>query len=89
MVDGQAVSLYTLTNEHGFEVAITSFGGAVVSLKAPDRDGQFGDVVLGYETLEEYVRNPRYSPNHPNFPNTILRPGETYKHISVYRFSCD
>jgi aldose 1-epimerase len=59
-VDDQNVSLYTLTNEHGFEVAITDYGGAVVALKAPDRDGVFGDVVLGFETLEEYVRNPRY-----------------------------
>ena len=58
--DGQTVSLYTLTNERGFEVSITNYGGAVVSLKAPDRRGEFADVVLGYETLEEYVRNPRY-----------------------------
>jgi aldose 1-epimerase len=59
-VDSQAVSVYTLTNEHGFEVSITNYGGAVVSLQAPDRHGEFGDVVLGFETLEEYVRNPRY-----------------------------
>jgi len=58
--DGQDVSLYTLTNERGFEVSITNYGGAVVSLKAPDRRGEFADVALGYETLEEYVRNPRY-----------------------------
>lgn len=60
MADGQDVSLYTLTNERGFEVSITNYGGAVVSLLAPDRHGEFADVVLGYETLEEYVRNPRY-----------------------------
>ena len=59
-VEEQTVSLYTLRNEHRFEVAITNYGGAVVSLKAPDRDGSFADVVLGFETLEEYVRNPRY-----------------------------
>jgi aldose 1-epimerase len=59
-VEGQAVSLYTLTNERGFEVAITNYGGAVVALKAPDRNGSFADVVLGFATLEEYVSNPRY-----------------------------
>ena len=58
--DGQEISLYTLTNERGFEVAITNYGGAVVSLKTPDRNGRFGDIVLGYDTLEDYVRNPRY-----------------------------
>lgn len=58
--DGQEVRLYTLTNNHGLEVSITNYGGAVVSLKAPDRNGSFADVVLGFDTLEEYVRNPRY-----------------------------
>ena len=58
--EGRDVSLYTLTNERGFEVSITNYGGAVVSLKTPDRRGAFADVVLGYETLDEYVRNPRY-----------------------------
>ena len=58
--DGQDVSLFTLKNEHGIEIAVTNYGGAVVSLNAPDREGRFADVVLGYETLEEYVRNPRY-----------------------------
>ena len=60
VTDDQEVSLFTLTNERGLEVSITNYGGAVVSLKAPDRKGEFADVVLGYETLEEYVRNPRY-----------------------------
>lgn len=58
--DGQDVSLYTLTNSRGFEVSITNFGGAVVSLKAPDRYGEFADVVLGFETLDQYVNNPQY-----------------------------
>jgi aldose 1-epimerase len=58
--DGRDVNLYTLKNSDGFEVAITNYGGAVVSLLAPDRTGSFGDVVLGFDTLEEYVRNPRY-----------------------------
>ena len=52
--------VYTLTNSLGFEVSITNYGGAITSLKTPDRDGNFGDIVLGFETLEEYVRNPRY-----------------------------
>jgi aldose 1-epimerase len=60
VTDGQDVSLYTLANENGFEVSITNYGGAVVSLKAPDRSGSFADVVLGYETLDDYLRNPRY-----------------------------
>jgi aldose 1-epimerase len=59
-VDEQEVYLYTLRNERGLEVSITNYGGAVVSLKTADRNGSLADVVLGFETLEEYVRNPRY-----------------------------
>ena len=52
--------VYTLTNSLGFEVSVTSYGGAITSLKTPDRNGHFGDIVLGFETLAEYVGNPRY-----------------------------
>ena len=51
---------YTLRNRLGFEVSITNYGGAITSLKTPDRHGNFGDIVLAYETLDDYVRNPRY-----------------------------
>ena len=56
----QQVFLYRLSNDRGVEVSITNYGGTVVSLKAPDRNGEFADVVLGYDTLEDYVTNPRY-----------------------------
>jgi len=52
--------VYTLTNSLGFEASVTNYGGALTSLKTPDRHGFYGDIVLGFETLEEYVRNPRY-----------------------------
>lgn len=58
--DGHEVYLYTLTNPSGMEVCITNYGGAITSLKVPDRKGNLGDVVLGYETLDEYVRHPRF-----------------------------
>jgi len=58
--EGRDVSLYTLQNTDGFQVAITTYGGAVVLLLAPDRKGSFADVVLGFDTLEEYVQNTQY-----------------------------
>lgn len=58
--DGEQVYLFTLSNDHGVVVSITNYGGAVTSILAPDRNGVFGDVVLGYETLDEYRKNPRY-----------------------------
>src|SRR4029450_8487007 len=57
---GAEVFLYTLTNELGYAVSITNYGSAITALKTPDRDGVFGDIVLGFETLDDYVRNPRY-----------------------------
>ena len=48
------VSLYTLTNKNGMEVDITNFGGRIVSIMVPDKDGNFQDVVLGFDTAEKY-----------------------------------
>ena len=54
------LSIFTLTNPLGFEVSVTNYGGAITSLKTPDRDGNAGEIVLGFESLDDYVRNPRY-----------------------------
>ena len=59
--DGKEVSLYTLTNRNGVEAKITNFGGILVSLKVPDRNGHLDDVVLGYDNLSDYTEgNPGY-----------------------------
>ena len=55
--DGTAVDIFTLRNSNGMEARITNYGGIVVSLTAPDRNGKFADVVLGYDTLAQYVEN--------------------------------
>jgi len=56
---GVDVAIYTLTSDSGVSARITPYGGIVVSLEVPDRDGVFGDVVLGFDTLDEYVdHNP-------------------------------
>lgn len=57
---GAEVYRYTLKNEHGYHVSIITYGGAITSLWSPDRTGVFGDIVLGFESLEEYTSNPRY-----------------------------
>ncbi|MGA8491096.1 MAG: aldose epimerase family protein [Terriglobales bacterium] len=58
--DGQPVDLYTLTNKNGMEARITNYGGTVVSLKVPDRNGKLDDVVLGYDNLEGYETGKAY-----------------------------
>ena len=59
-VDGRTVELYTLTNRRGVEAKIITYGGAVVSLKVPDRNGKLEDVVLGYDHLDDYLKGTSY-----------------------------
>jgi aldose 1-epimerase len=67
--DGQSVDLYTLRNLHGVEAKITNYGGILVSLKVPDRNGKFDDVVLGFNDLDTYLKG------HPYFGALIGRYG--------------
>ena len=56
-----SVELFTLTNANGMEVRTMSYGASIVSLRVPDRNGQLGDVVLGFDTFDEYVtKKPPY-----------------------------
>ena len=55
VVNGDTVKLYTLKNQNGLEACITNFGGRVVSLMVPDRDGKLVDVVLGYDNIAQYA----------------------------------
>ena len=57
---GEPVDIYTLRNGKGAEARIMTYGGIVVSLKMPDKDGQFSDVVLGYDDLDSYVKKSPY-----------------------------
>lgn len=55
IIGGDTVKLYTLKNDKGMEVSITNYGGRVVSLVVPDKDGKPTDVVLGYDNIAQYV----------------------------------
>jgi aldose 1-epimerase len=60
MPDGTPVELYTLTNSNGMQAGIITYGGAVVSLTAPDRNGKWGDIVIGMADLPGYLTPPPY-----------------------------
>ncbi len=75
---GEGVELYTLSNSKGVEAAIMNYGGIVISLKAPDRAGRVDDVVLGFDTLDGYLKV------HPYFGAIIGRYGNR---IGKGRFS--
>ena len=57
-IDGKETGLYTLTNAAGMEVCITNFGGRIVSVMVPDRNGKMQDVVLGFDNINDYINVP-------------------------------
>lgn len=65
--DGEQVDLYTLSNPGGVRAGITNYGGILVLLEVPGRDGKVADVTLGFDTLDEYIKG------HPYFGATVGR----------------
>lgn len=54
-IDGKQVDLFTLTNKNGMIAKITNYGGKLVQLLVPDKNGRLGDVVLGYESIDQTI----------------------------------
>lgn len=67
--DGQAVDLVTMTNPNGIEMRVITFGGIIVSMKTPDKNGKLDDIVLGFDKLDGYTKE------HPYFGAIIGRYG--------------
>lgn len=57
-VNGKQTDLYTLRNKNNMEVCVTNFGGRIVSVMVPDKDGQMRDVVLGFDSIQDYISKP-------------------------------
>lgn len=66
---GDSVTLYKLTNTNGISMEVMDYGGIITSLKVPDRQGNMGDVVLGFDNLQQYLDG------HPNFGALVGRYG--------------
>ncbi|GAB2792435.1 galactose mutarotase [Rhabdobacter roseus] len=78
--DGQTADLYTLTNSNGMTVKITNYGGIITHLTAPDREDNYEDVVLGFDSLADYLKG------HPFFGALVGRYGNR---IGQARFTLD
>lgn len=57
-VNGKSTGLYVLKNKNGMEVCVTNFGGRIVSIMAPDKEGKMRDVVLGFDNVKDYMTYP-------------------------------
>ncbi len=72
--DGTQVSQFTLRNANGMEMKVIEYGGIITNLTAPDKDGEFEDIVLGYDSLEAYVaENPFFGALIGRYGNRIAR----------------
>ncbi len=78
--DGKDVFLYTLENKNGLIAKITNYGAIVTSLIVPDKNGKFDDIVLGFDSLQDYLDG------HPYFGAIVGRYGNR---IAKGRFSLD
>ncbi|HEY7375582.1 MAG TPA: galactose-1-epimerase, partial [Polyangia bacterium] len=59
-VDGKPVDIYTLTNAKGMVAKITNYGAILTELDVPDKNGKMGDVVLGFDKVDDYVAKSPY-----------------------------
>lgn len=81
LVDGKKTSLYIISNAHNMKAAITNYGGRVVSLQVPDKNGKATDVVVGFSSVKDYINSTE-----PYFGATIGRFGNR---IAKGRFNID
>ena len=58
VVQGKETDLYTLTNAQGMEVSITNYGGSLVSIMVPDRDGNMANVIQGHDCIQDCLSSP-------------------------------
>lgn len=72
--DGRDVDVYRLTNANNIELQITNYGGTILSLKAPDMEGNVDDIVLGFDSLDAYL-SEKYQQANPYFGAIIGRYG--------------
>ena len=57
-INGKQTNLYTLTNESGMEVSITNYGGALVAIMVPDKDGKMANVIQGHDNIQDCMSSP-------------------------------
>ena len=88
LANGDSVHVFTLTNAHGIEVRALDYGGIIQSIRTPDRSGKVADIVLGFDSLSQYVKlSPYFGAIVGRFANRIARgtftlDGKTY-HLAI------
>ena len=58
VINGKETDLYVLTNENGMEVAVTNYGGSLVAIMVPDKNGVYANVIQGHDNIDDCVNSP-------------------------------
>ena len=88
LANGDSVHVFTLTNANGVEIRALDYGGVIQSLRTPDRAGRFADIVLGFDSLDQYVKlSPYFGAIVGRYANRIAKgtftlDGTTY-HLAI------
>ena len=89
LVEGDSTDLYVLTNANGVEVTITNYGGRIVSVMVPDREGNLKDVVLGFDNISDYMSNDNnLGATIGRYGNRIANGKITVDGVEIGRASC-
>ena len=90
VVQGKETDLYTLSNDNGVQIQVTNYGGAVVAIMVPDRDGNFANVIQGHTNIDEVVNSPEpfRSPLIGRYGNRICK-GKFTMNGKEYTLACN
>ena len=57
-VNGKKTDLFVLRNNQGNEIAVTNYGGAVVAIMMPDKDGNYANLIEGHDNIQDVINSP-------------------------------
>ena len=57
-INGKSTDLFILANDNGAEIAVTNYGGAILAIMMPDKNGNYANVIQGHDTIENVINSP-------------------------------
>lgn len=85
LIDGKQVTLFTLENSNGVKVTLTNYGGKIVNIWLPDKNGKLADIILGFNTLDEYLNGSKsFGATVGRFANRISKATFTLDSVAYY-----
>ena len=77
VVQGKETDLFVLTNSNGMEVCITNYGGAIMAIMVPDREGKMANVIQGHDSIQNMISSQSHSSRHSLGVTATASPRDT------------